>query len=563
MSIYDGKGNTVDVSVQWNNVQGKEDVDAAVSEMDSMSGAFIVKPVVYDPSKVMSYNGDGEYIAYPFAPTSDHASITFYDETGAFIHVYNTSGVPVEHGTTGAWSVQRRDKLIISGTTIKTETYISLVEWENNTPHATNTFTLSKIPTSVKTHRSYNIAFLSEVSSPYDLRWFYLNDAEFIGFTNQMTDAAHTDLLLRLTGSGDVAQRVKALSVREMNAAKSAIRIATYNIYGAGYAQRNWDALKKMLFDFSLDICACQEVKNPLNIEGTAGDRDWREAMTSWMLPYGSSNGELHPTNERVALSRLPILSSSEYEFSNWSSDKRCLAKDIIQLPRYQDRVGSEQLKLSLYNTQLEVYPTGQTYENNYPNSTAALNRIAEVNQILSDIANDPNPFIVVCMDSNDFSPDKETWAMFEAAGFTPAINILTQTVTAQDNCIDQIFVNSRMKVLSNNVINSKDYTWYDVLGGTLKPMSDHDLCYADVEFDYSGIFCIKQDLSSVTSDCTAVWGEMGDSLTINLTPETGKSFSKVEIRMGPNFVTKAYYSNGTLTIPEVTGDVYVIATAT
>ena len=560
MSVYDGSGNVIDLGVQWSDIHDKDAIDSAVEQMQNMGEAFIVKPVIYDPTKIMPYNGDGEYIAYPFAPNTDFASITFYDENKNFVHVFDSTGKQVSHGTVGSWAVSRRDKVTITGTTAKVEIFISWAEWESNTPHATYYYTLAKVPTFVKTNRSYNSVYTEEINNPYDLRWFFVNDDQFIGLLNQTDESSRDDLVRSLEESGDIAQRIKSLTVREMNAARSAMRIGTFNIYGAGYYQHNWNALRAMLFDFALDLCAFQEVKDPLNTSGTG--KDWRDFMTSWMLPYGSSNGSIYPTNERVSLSKFPIVSSSEYEFDNWSSDHRCLAKDEIQLPRYQDRVGSEQLKMSVYNTQLEVYPTGQMYESQYPSVPSSSNRISEVNQILADIANDPNPFIVVCMDSNDFSPNKETWAMFEAAGFTPAIGILTQTVTAQDNCIDQIFVCSRMHVLNYDVVNSNDYKWHDVRASKSVPISDHDLCYADVALDYSGIFCIKQSLTGVTSDTDAVWGEMGDSLTIHLTPESGKTFKKVEIRMGPDFVMKRYYSNGTLTIPEVTGDVYIIATA-
>lgn len=561
MSVYDGNGNVVDLGVQWSDIQDKDAVDSAVEQMQSMDGAFIVKPVIYDPSKIMPFNGDGEYIAYPFAPNTNFSQVTLYDENKNFVHVFDSNGNQVSHGTVGDWNTRNRDRLIFNGLSVTVQTYISWDEWNSKTPHATESFTLSGVPSFIKCGRSYNIAYTEEISNPYELRWFFVNDEQYLGFLDQTDESAHDDLIQSLTGSGDIAQRVKALSVREMNKARSAMRIGTFNIYGAGYYQFNWVALRAMLFDFALDLCAFQEVKDPLNTSGSG--KDWRDFMTSWMLPYGSSNGSIYPTNERVSLSRLPIVSSSEYEFNQGGTDRRFLAKDEIQLPRYQDRVGSEQLKMSVYNTQLEVYPYGSTYESNYPNPTTATARVSEVNQILADIANDPNPFIVVCMDSNDFSPNKETWAMFEAAGFTPAIDILTQTVTAQDNCIDQIFVCPRMNVLNFNVVNSTDYEWYDIRGnGGLVPISDHDICFADIEFDYSGIFCIKQVLTGVTSDSSAVWGEMGDSLTIHLTPESGKSFTKVEIRMGANFVTKQYYSNGTLTIPEVTGDVYIIATA-
>ena len=176
-------------------------------------------------------------------------------------------------------------------------------------------------------------------------------------------------------------------------------------------------------------------------------------------------------------------------------------------------------------------------------------------------IAEDENPFIVVLMDSNDFSPDKEIWKMFTDAGFTYAIPVDTQTVTAQNNSIDQIFVNANMEVLNYDVVNSNLYPYK--VDGTASPVSDHDLCLADVRLKYDSFCCIKQALTNVTTDCTKVITDNGSALTINLTADSGYTLGTVAVRMGANDVTSSVYANGVITIPEVTGDVYIIATGT
>jgi hypothetical protein len=307
-----------------------------------------------------------------------------------------------------------------------------------------------------------------------------------------------------------------------------------------------------MLQNFGIDFCACQEVDFP-NGDGADG-KVFADEMKSWQFPYCSTNGELYPTNERMLLSAFPVVSSYEWEFEKASSDRRCCAKYEVQLPLYKDRVGSDQIKMSIYNTQLEVYPV--------PGGNAT-NRIAETQEILDMIAVDENPFIAVLMDSNDFSPDKEIWKMFTDAGFTYAIPVKTQTVTAQDNCIDQIFVSKNMEVLNYDVINGGAYTFF--WSDKMQPVSDHDLCFADVRLDYDSFYCIKQSLTNVTSDCTKVIVDNDAALTITLTAADGYTINHdaVKVRMGADSVKDAVYANGVITIPKVTGDVYIIASAT
>ena len=217
----------------------------------------------------------------------------------------------------------------------------------------------------------------------------------------------------------------------------------------------------------------------------------------------------------------------------------------------FKDRVGSEQIKMSIYNTQLEVYPgTGD-----------ATTRISETQQILDEIAKDKNPFIVVCMDSNDFSPDKEIWKMFTNAGFTYAISIKSQTVRDQNNCIDQIFVNSNMEVLNYDVINSQLYKFFYL--NSMVAVSDHDLCFADIKLKYDNFWCIKQNLSNVTSDCDKIVIKNAEMLIINLITAKGYILETVNVRMGANDITSSVYSEGIISISKVTGDIYITATAT
>lgn len=532
------------------DINGNVITESSASVSSILDTAFSVKKVTFGSNEIAGFNGDGTYYPNPFIPVEDSTtgvSVTFLDENQKFINVYDTDGNLVSHSTLGLFSFQKRVSLQIDGLTITSRLYVSYDRYLNDMPSNVYTYTLEKMPVYVKfnTKVTYNIESNDELAD--NLYIAHYNDDVCVGLYEQVNEYVQKKTDERMEAS--LGRRSKSLAVDVMNRARDAFRIATYNIYGAGHYQNNWDCVKEQLQDFGIDFCACQEVKDPLAT--VDGNKVFADEMKSWQFPYCSSNGDLYPTNERMLLSRFPVLSSYEWEFEKASSDRRCCAKYEVQLPLYKDRVGSDQIKMSIYNTQLEVYPT---------NTGNATNRISETQEILDMIAEDKNPFIVVCMDSNDFSPDKEIWKMFTDAGFTYAIPIKTQTVTAQDNCIDQIFVNANMEVLNYDVINGNLYQFF--YSDKMNPVSDHDLCFADVRLDYDNFYCIKQALTNVTSDCSEVIIDNDSPLTINLTAESGYTLGTVKVRMGADDVTASVYANGVITIPSVTGDLYITATA-
>lgn len=548
-----------DLGISWENVKGKEEVDQAVEEVAALKETYenskesietarkLTK--VFDIRKAI-INGtetfyDGFYAGYPYDASTERADITLYDETMNFINVLDASGTPVNRTDIGAWSAAKRDVIYFDGLNVTVETYVSMEEWNNRKPHAVSRYTLSGVPKYIKTNRSYNFVSISEVAEDY--MWIKLDTKNHFGILEQIEDYVQTRLEERI--DGDIGKKIKCMSIRETNKTRDAIRIGTYNIYGAGHGQSNWECVKEQMQDFGIEICAFQEVKSPNGNLDSTNTKIFADEMTGWQFPYCSDNGDLYPTNERMLLSALEITDSSEFEFENWSSDRRCLAKYEVKLPLFKDRVGSDQIKMSIYNTQLEVYPgTGN-----------ATNRILETQQILDEISKDKNPFIVVCMDSNDFSPDKEIWKMFIDAGFTYAISIESQTVRDQNNCIDQIFVCENMEVLNYDSINSNLYKFYK---NGMTAVSDHNLCFADIKLKYENFCCIKQSLTNVSSDCSEVTIKKGEALTINVLADNGHTIEKVIVRMGANDVTASVYTEGIITIPEVTGDIYIIASA-
>ena len=540
MKFVDGYGNPIVIE------------SGGSGDSSELSTAFDVKKVNVGGGNIVDFYGDGMYYPNPFVESTDIINVYFYDEDKNTIPVYDSDGNLASHSTVGCFSFAKRISLQIEGLTMTTRLYVNYDRYLNGMASNTDVYTLAKEPTYVKFGGkvTYNIASDTEIADGIYMAHYH--DDVCIGLYEQVNAYVQAKMRADIIGSEEVGRMIKSAAVKELNKNRDAYRLATFNIYGAGHAQRNWDCVKSMLQNFGIDLCACQEVKSPNGNLDTTNTKIFADEMKSWQFPYCSTNGDLYPTNERMLLSAFPVVSSYEWEYAKASSDRRCCAKYEVQLPLYKDRVGSDQIKMSIYNTQLEVYPTA---------SGNATNRIAEAQEILDMIAVDENPFIAVLMDSNDFSPDKEIWKMFTDAGFTYAIPIKTQTVTAQDNCIDQIFVSKNMEILNYDVINGGAYTFF--WSDKMNPVSDHDLCFADVRLKYDDFFCIKQTLTNVTSDCAKVIVDNDAALTINLTADSGYALGTVKVRMGHMDVTADVYADGVITIPAVTGDVYIIASGT
>ena len=539
MAIYDIAGNEITFESKF---------DSAVS----------IKSIDVGGNVIVPFNGDGIYYPNPYSSSTTNVNFYLYDENKQPLPIYDTSDNVVNRmDLAGQLIIQQRHTIKITGKNIEIITYINYESAKAGVDRGVGKYHTNVIPTYMKYGNRLTYGILSDQSIEEGLYQVEYNNEKYIGFFDQINeyvqDKSGDSVLYKNTEFG---QKVTQEIVRQINDTRDALRIGTYNIYSAGHAQENWECVKNQLQNYGLDLCAFQEVRDPLNTVGT--NKVWANEMTGWQFPYASTNGELYPTNERVCLSRYPVVSSSEYEFQSWTSDRRCLAKYEIQLPPHQDRVGSEQLKMSVYNTQLEVSSTTDPTTGYVKPSTT---RKAEAQQILDDIAEDTNRFIVVCMDSNDFSPDKEVWKMFEDAGFTKCIDARSQTVRDQNDIIDQIFVNENMQPLNCDVINSKQYQFMKASG--LAAVSDHDLCFADIQLKYDSFYIVKQTLTHVTSDFSDVTVDTNGSLTIHFTADSGYSITDVKIRMGGNWVQTMYYSNGTLSIPEVIGDVNIVITAT
>lgn len=521
--------------------------------------AFTINPVDVGDGELHKVY-DGTYYRNPFSGSTAGWSLYLYDVDGNPLEIYDESDNVVNRMDSGGnFPLQTRDTVEISGTSIVVKKYLSYETLVAGQPRNIYDYHTSVSPAYIKTgNQRLTLDRFSDEELPTGLYWVKYNDTTCLGFLEQVGDYIENYLgesIHNLTS--EFGKRTVQETVRQINQTRSALRIGTYNIYGAGHGQNNWETVKSQLQDFGLDICAFQEVRAPLSNQGNP--KVFADTMRSWQFQYFSDNGDLYPTNERVCASSFPVTATTEYRYNQDSSDHRYLAKHEIQLSGYQDRVGSEQVKMSIYNTQLEV-STVTDPDTHYAKSNSI--RLSEAQQILDDIAIDKNPFIAICLDTNDFSYDKEVWKLFENAGLTRCINDKSQTVRDQNDIIDQIFVNENMRPLNSDVVNSKKYTFVNSAGNELA-VSDHDLCFADIQLLWDNFYCIKQTLEHVTSDFSDVTIEPNKPLTIHFTPESGYTITSVSIRMGWNPEHVTHYSDGVFSVPAVTGDVQIKITAT
>lgn len=270
--------------------------------------------------------------------------------------------------------------------------------------------------------------------------------------------------------TSNIVRMMKTFAVKEINHRQNALRIGTFNIY-INNTRTNRPTIKKELETYGIDICAFQEARN---LDGN-NQLNIGDYLKGWQFKYCNMNEGLSG-NGRAIASAYEVLSSREVVFT--ANTENSYLKCVIQLPRYKDYADGL-TTLSLY-----------TYHGNV---TSADTRIAEVTQMLNDIASDTSDFIIVTGDTNDFSANKDIWAMFNTAGLTPVHDGSSETVTERNNSLDNIFISSHCSCAYYDVINSGEWTYIPAGGSTPIPVSDHDLVYADIVFDYETVIKARE----------------------------------------------------------------------
>lgn len=116
------------------------------------------------------------------------------------------------------------------------------------------------------------------------------------------------------------------------------------------------------------------------------------------------------------------------------------------------------------------------------------------------------------------------------------------------------------------NCVDNASTTWSTYFGDAVHPtatgMDFISQAVIDAMLGRDAAHAITWNLTGVTSNVTNNLIMDGSSLSVTLTANSGYKVSSVKVTMGGVDITDSVYADGTITIPEVTGNVTVTATA-
>lgn len=518
---------------------------------------------------------EGHYFPLPCVGETSIISVSFYDANGNAIF---PEGNLFNINSTGKYiRLQKRNSISYENGQLKLYEWYAHGEIPSYPLPAYHTllgqcgFENDAVPAYIAMEGSYNCVFTNAEDANDDDQFIdILTDGNF-GFSNQLANIAENSIRNGFGDGTDFGRWFKSQFVYQLNRMRHAFRISTFNV--ARYGQRHWYRIKQFYQEHGVDIAGLQEVSYPLS-SGAGYPYVFSDYFSSWQFSQFSSNGSANPDNERMFMSTADyqIVSTEEvyYQAQNLGSsgDERYYTKCEFRLPKYMDKRGSDYLKMSVYNTQLEV--------------SSANTSLAQAQELCAAALADQNPFIIILGDMNDFKLNKPNYEVFENAGFTGVVSVNTSTTSAIEDggSIDNFFLSSRLNAIDYNVINAYEYM-FDSMSGT-NPLSDHDMVYADVAFDYSDIRCVNIRVTYGTPVVTAkgtvlergednkTWGydwlPATGTLSVRIVPDDGYVLGTIKVYDCRMDNTQAFTVSGdTITIDgtELVGDVLITCACT
>lgn len=560
----------VDKNISLNNLFDRKPAVLRLNA-DNASGS----PALYNRYPIEN----GHYFNLPMSNSTAPKVVVFYDASGNVIYPTDIFTKRTSYQTC---SIQQRYSFeYVDGT-------LTVYEWyaHGSIPDyplpaytvivGTCGFENNAVPAYISMEASFNCVYTdAEDASDNDQFISIIDDGNF-GFSDQLANIAEGSIKNGFGDVTDFGRWLKSQFVYQANRKQHALRISTFNV--ARYGQKHWYRIKQFYQEHGVDIAGLQEVSYPLGDGSSLMNNVFADYFESWQFKHFSENGDAYPQNERIFMSTsdYQIASTEEVYYQTQkidsSGDHRYYTKCEFFLPRYMDKRGSEYLKMSVYNTQLEV---------SSPNT-----RLAQAQELCAVAVADTNPFIVILGDTNDFALDKPIWKVFADAGFEPVVSTNTATVSgAKDfNCIDNFFLSSRLSALGYDVINAYDYMFESSSGSN--PLSDHDMVHADICLDYSDIRCINVRIKYGTPVVTSKgvvkdrietgadagitfaydWLSSSDTVQIQLVPDVGYTLGTIKVLDCQIANSNAFSVNGdTISIDgtKLIGDVYIECTCT
>lgn len=534
---------------------------------------FNTIPVIIPENTKQEFPGDGAYFPYPLLFTATADNVFFYNASDEVLFLYdeNNNKLPqkYQHPTIGSFSFSRRNKLVIDGTDVYYCIYINKTEYDSGISRDDYHWHFLEKPAYIRTTNipiSFQIPYFETIDQANQILT-KINTETSIGLLDQIGEFVYSKQFASLDNQDEFARRLTTKVIRDANKMNHLFRIATFNI--ARYGQGHWYKIKECLQNYGIDICALQEVSYPQGGGGSTMNNTLKGFFTSWQFSSFSDNGNVgefpnngnYPNNVRNLMTGNGFAIDSTVEtylsVQAQSGDYRYVAKSVVSLPKYMDKRGSDKLKLSIYNTQLEV--------------VSATVAEAQAREILSMAQSDENPFVIIVGDTNDFTLEKNVWKIFKNGGFAPIINTNSSTTAGVEdfNCIDNIFLSSRVKAKSYNIVCAQEYPFiHRTTRVQYGALSDHDLVFADIEFDYSDIRCVNLVLDHCTTTWTKGWLNNQETISFAIVADNGYVLPNAPNKMLDCMMANSEalsYSNGIVTIDgtKLVGDVFIKMVAT
>lgn len=537
----------------WENVEGREEVDAAVAKVGQLKKAFdvydvnaggdVIRPIRYGETYASNpYKEHSSSVVDPYA--SDICHIKFWDADMNRIVVPQPTGQNNIRHYAGLNNnnvvISRQTKFTVVGNVITAK------HWN----YGTTTLELPSVPAymSIESHWTVGVYTTEVPDGKQYVR--YITDTN-TGLIEQFSETIANGII-NDSASSDLGRWMRFNAIKEANRKIHAFRVASFNIYGAGRRKANWTQVKEAIQNFGVDLIGFQEVYDPL---GTLTDKLFASTMMGWHLSQFSDSA-LFAGNSRIvaATSDFVFVGSEEVKYTQQANyGDRYYVRAEFRLPMWKHKNWSNYIKVSVYNTQLEV-GTSTSYTNT---------RLAQAAELIAAMQADTNPFVILVGDFNEMSTDRSTFAAIAAAGFTPVLAD-DSTPTASRGYYDNIFINDRISIVDSDVIPYSDMFLYPS-----NQLSDHDLVFADLVFDYSNIIAVKKAGDHCTISGVEDWLDrrQTEPVVVTVTADSGYTVSAISCGQGNNdlkYNNDAVVKSGnTITIKPnlVVGDVWISVT--
>ena len=496
------------------SIGGRQLADVTARKtVDKVNKAFSIKPLVLTNNDIHEIVDGVTYYRNPYRMYVQNNPVDGTGPGGSTeIHIYDADMNELINNTQ-TWNNHIRT-VYWQGKTRPFITVTAYITVEGNTVTAKSPYQTTAIvemestPKYISFGDAWTVGRYADILDP-NMQEVTYNEEQNTGLLEQI-NAYNNSNLINSFDSSEIGRFLSNRTIHTTNAMRHALRIASYNIYGAMRVAKNWQAVKEHVQRYGIDIIGMQEVKHDTSVVD-----NFPEAMRSWDMSTITTTQTTYGT-ATLATDRFAVASFEEHDYTTNSREIRKWTKTELYLPMFKHRFWSDHLKISVYNTQWEVN-----------NRTVTL---AQARELATAMQTDTNPFVMMVADTNDdYSFEREAWQIMADAGFRPLFSIEDSATLAEGrDPVDNIFVNDLIQMISNDVISGANLKFTTDGGASYSLVTDHDLIFADVTLDYDDIIVVKKRATNCTitglgneDDC--FWFKRNSGIiTVTISPDEG-----------------------------------------